>query len=152
VALLSKWIAADLYAKEIDLLQFELSMTKCSREMWGHCEVLLHQQAETDGSPPAYCLLVRIRSSIPNLGLLSAWRTQGTQTRCGLPPSATTPCPTQPRSACWQCLLLPFVASCAPDICHLAVAPVSEVTCPIVLYHERSCVPLHAMHVILQPC
>ena len=37
VALLHKWMAADLYSKEVDLLQFELSMPKCSRELWGRC-------------------------------------------------------------------------------------------------------------------
>ena len=50
VAALSKWIAADLYAKEIDLLQFELSMPKCSRELWQRCQKLMKAQAEIEGA------------------------------------------------------------------------------------------------------
>lgn len=50
VAALSKWIAADLYAKEIDLLQFELSMPKCSRELWQRCQSLIKAQADLDGA------------------------------------------------------------------------------------------------------
>ena len=49
VALLSKWIAADLYAKEIDLLQFELSMPKCSQTLWERCSKLMKQQAASNG-------------------------------------------------------------------------------------------------------
>lgn len=45
VALLSKWVAADLYAKELDLLQFELSMSRCSVDLWAAVEALQHHQA-----------------------------------------------------------------------------------------------------------
>lgn len=40
VALLSKWVAADLYAKELDLLQFELSMSRCSVDLWAAVEAI----------------------------------------------------------------------------------------------------------------
>lgn len=41
VALLSRWVAADLYAKEIDILQFELSMSQCNVDLWEQVVPLL---------------------------------------------------------------------------------------------------------------
>jgi phosphoenolpyruvate carboxylase len=49
VALLSKWVAADLYAKELDLLQFELSMSRCSVDMWAAVEAVQAAHAAADG-------------------------------------------------------------------------------------------------------
>lgn len=51
VALLSKWVAADLYAKELDLLQFELSMSRCSVDLWAAVEAVEAAQAAAAGAP-----------------------------------------------------------------------------------------------------
>ena len=48
VALLHKWMAADLYSREVDLLQFELSMPKCSRELWNRCKKLQQNLESAD--------------------------------------------------------------------------------------------------------
>lgn len=50
VALLSKWVAADLYAKELDLLQFELSMSRCSVDLWAAVEAIEAAHALADGA------------------------------------------------------------------------------------------------------
>jgi hypothetical protein len=50
VALLSKWVAADLYAKELDLLQFELSMSRCSVDLWAAAEAVQAAHAAADGT------------------------------------------------------------------------------------------------------
>ena len=63
VALLSRWISADLYAKEIDLLQFELSMPKCTKELWSHCELLFQKQQDASGAPAlTFCLALALIS------------------------------------------------------------------------------------------
>jgi hypothetical protein len=46
VAMLSRWMAAELYAKEIEVLMFELSMSKCSQELWDQCRQLANKQSE----------------------------------------------------------------------------------------------------------
>jgi hypothetical protein len=46
VAMLSRWMAAELYAKEIEVLMFELSMSKCSQELWDRCAQLAKKQSE----------------------------------------------------------------------------------------------------------
>jgi hypothetical protein len=66
VALLSKWIAADLYAKEIDLLQFELSMSRCSNDLWSAVEAIeAREEAEGVLCAIATCARLRCQSSMP---------------------------------------------------------------------------------------
>jgi hypothetical protein len=56
VSLLSKWVAADLYAKELDLLQFELSMNRCSVDLWAAVEAVqaAHAHADVAGVCPLF--------------------------------------------------------------------------------------------------
>ena len=42
-------MAADLYAKELDLLQFELSMSRCSVDLWAAVEAIEAAHALADG-------------------------------------------------------------------------------------------------------
>ena len=44
VAYLARWIAADLYLKEVDALAFELSMASCNDELFRHTLGLLRRQ------------------------------------------------------------------------------------------------------------
>lgn len=46
VAQVSRWVAADLYAKEIDLLQFELSMSQCNVDLWERVVELRKREEE----------------------------------------------------------------------------------------------------------
>lgn len=50
VALLSKWVAADLYAKELDLLQFELSMSRGNVDLWAAVEAVEAEHAAVAGA------------------------------------------------------------------------------------------------------
>lgn len=49
VALLSRWVAADLYIRELDLLQFELSMARCTAEFWDYVTALRDRKHAADG-------------------------------------------------------------------------------------------------------
>jgi phosphoenolpyruvate carboxylase len=44
--MLSRWMAAELYAKEIEVLMFELSMPRCTQELWDQCTQLANKQSE----------------------------------------------------------------------------------------------------------
>ena len=46
-------MAADLYAKEIDILMFELSTPRCSHELWDRCVELSQKQTEAAGAVSA---------------------------------------------------------------------------------------------------
>lgn len=54
VALLSRWMAADLYLQEVELLMFELSMDRCSDDLWAEAVVALKRRADAAaGALPA---------------------------------------------------------------------------------------------------
>ena len=50
MALLSRWVAADLFAKEIEILQFELSMSRCNVDLWQQVEAV-RNRPKSDGAP-----------------------------------------------------------------------------------------------------
>ena len=75
VAMLSRWVAADLFAKEIDILQFELSMPRCNVDLWDHVQAVRSwNRAESTGGQP--CIAVPVlppptTTAIPPHGVLS---------------------------------------------------------------------------------
>ncbi|GAB4814136.1 hypothetical protein N2152v2_001182 [Parachlorella kessleri] len=48
VACLARWMAADLYIKEVDTLRFELSMNHASDEVWAMARDIVRRQHEND--------------------------------------------------------------------------------------------------------
>lgn len=48
VACLARWIAADLYLREVDALRFELSMGHASSAVWKMVRIIAEKQAEQD--------------------------------------------------------------------------------------------------------
>ena len=54
VAILARWMAADLYLREVDALRFELSQNHASDEVWRLArEITTAQHAQGDGHPAA---------------------------------------------------------------------------------------------------
>jgi phosphoenolpyruvate carboxylase len=46
VVALGRWMAADLYLREVDVLRFELSMNQCSHRVWSMAQEILEQSRE----------------------------------------------------------------------------------------------------------
>ena len=70
VAYLARWIAADLYLKEVDALAFELSMASCNDELFRHTLGLLRrQQGASSGAPGAPAQPASSAAPKPEVGL-----------------------------------------------------------------------------------
>ncbi|KAL4853378.1 Phosphoenolpyruvate carboxylase 2 [Chlorella vulgaris] len=88
VACLSRWIAADLYLKEVDALRFELSMNHASDEVHHMAQEVTHRQAPSDdsGVPPRHSAVYipvgtsaanGLRASVSNAELLAGHPSEG---------------------------------------------------------------------------
>ncbi|MCL7049245.1 hypothetical protein MKW94_025382 [Papaver nudicaule] len=51
VTLLSRWMATDLYIREVDSLRFELSMNKCSNELSRYVQEIVRKEAASEEQP-----------------------------------------------------------------------------------------------------
>lgn len=54
VTLLSRWMATDLYIREVDGLRFELSMNKCSNELSRYVQEIVRKEAASEEQPKVW--------------------------------------------------------------------------------------------------
>ncbi|KAI3844936.1 hypothetical protein MKX03_019311 [Papaver bracteatum] len=54
VTLLSRWMATDLYIREVDSLRFELSMNKCSNELSRYVQEIVRKEAASEEQPKVW--------------------------------------------------------------------------------------------------